>query len=380
MLRFLTAGESHGKAVTAILEGIPANLGISSSEIQADLEKRRSGSGRGGRGLIENDSVEILSGVRHGQTIGSPLTLQIINRDYDNWQNRETHEVSNPRPGHADLAGYLKYGFSDVRDVLERASARETVARVAVGAVCRRLLKEFGLEIASHTLAIGPVQLSRKNYSFEEVLRVFETDPDTRCLDRQTTQKMKEIILKAVKEKNTLGGVVEILVKNVPPGLGSYVHYDRKLDGLLAGTLMSIPSVKAVEIGSGITISSRYGSEVHDEIGLKNGKINRTTNRAGGLEGGVTNGEMLVLHVFHKPISTLGNPKKTVDLKMKKETRALIERSDICVVPRAGVISEAMVCFILAQAMLEKFGSDNMSDIKINFRNYMQRIVTVQSY
>lgn len=373
-LRFLTAGESHGPAVTAILEGLPAGIRLSSSYIQKDLDKRKAGMGRGGRGLIETDSIEILSGIRHGQTIGSPITLQIINRDYANWQNKKIPAFTNPRPGHADLAGYLKYGFSDMRDVLERASARETIARVAIGAICRKLLAEFGIAIASHTVAIGQVQIPDHLYSFEEVTKVFHTDPETRCLDSKAALKMKAAILTAIKAKNTLGGIVEIQAENVPVGLGSYVHFDRKLDGRLAQALMSIPSVKAVEIGSGIAIAALQGSEVHDEISLQNGKINRITNRAGGLEGGVTNGEMLILRVFHKPVSTMGNPLKTVDLASKKETTALIERSDICVVPRAGVISEAMTAYVLADAFLEKFGSDNLNDIKNSFNHYLKRM------
>ena len=374
MLRFLTAGESHGPAVTAILEGLPAGLRLSSSYIQKDLDKRKAGMGRGGRGLIETDQVEILSGIRQGKTIGSPITMQIMNRDYTNWEKEKVPQVSNPRPGHADLAGFLKYGFSDIRNVLERASARETVARVAVGAICRKLLSAFDINITSHSVAIGQERISRQDYSFEEVSGVFRSDPDTRCIDKVAAKKMKEAILKAIKEKNTLGGIVEVLAENMPVGLGSYVHFDRKLDGRLAQALMSIPSVKAVEIGSGIASSGKSGSDVHDRLFLRKGKITRKTNNAGGLEGGVTNGEMLILRVFHKPLSTLGNPLKTVDLASKKESVALSERSDICVVPRAGVISEAMTAYVLSDAFLEKFGSDNLNDIKNSFTRYLKRI------
>src|SRR3989338_2591264 len=374
MLRFLTAGESHGPAVTAILEGLPAGLRLSSSYIQKDLDKRKAGMGRGGRGLIETDQVEILSGIRKGKTIGSPITMQIMNRDYTNWEKEKVPQVSNPRPGHADLAGFLKYGFSDIRNVLERASARETVARVAVGAICRKLLSAFDINITSHSVAIGQERISRQDYSFEEVSGVFRSDPDTRCIDKVAAKKMKEAILKAIKEKNTLGGIVEVLAENMPVGLGSYVHFDRKLDGRLAQALMSIPSVKAVEIGSGIASSGKSGSDVHDELFLRKGKITRKTNNAGGLEGGVTNGEMIILRVFHKPLSTLGNPLKTVDLASKKESGALSERSDICVVPRAGVISEAMTAYVLSDAFLEKFGSDNLNDIKNSFTRYLKRI------
>ena len=353
-LRFLTAGESHGPSETAILEGLPSGLSITKEDIQKDLDKRRSGAGRGGRGLIEKDQVKILSGIRHGKTLGSPVALTVENIDFANWKEKmqieplpkgkKIEEVTNPRPGHADLAGAQKYGFSDIRNVLERASARETIMRVAIGTLCRKLLLEFGINITSKIIQIGK---EKKDW--------------------------ERAIMEAIKKKDTLGGVIEITAKNVPPGLGSYVHWDRKLDGLLSHALMSIPSVKAVEIGNGISSSGKFGSEIHDEIFYKN-KFNRKTNNAGGLEGGVTNGQSVICTVYHKPISTLGNPLKTVDLKTKKPATALIERSDICVVPRAGIISESMVAFVLANAFLEKFGTDNLDDIKMNFKNYLDRI------
>lgn len=394
MLRFLTAGESHGPAEVAILEGIPAGLQISTEDIQEELEKRRGGAGRGGRGKIEDDRVKILSGVRHGKTIGSPIALLVENLDFVNWSEKmsiepinsvgvklyhSTSDIRSPRPGHADLAGSIKYHFEDIRNVIERASARETVMRVAVGAVCKKLLGEFGIEIASHTVQIGKVKLTRGPKEFKKISNVFHTDPQIRCIDPLTSQKMKEEIFMAVTRKDTLGGIVEIIGHNVPAGLGSYVHFDRKLDGLISAVLMSIPSVKAVEIGEGIVNAQKYGLEVHDEIffskrsNLTGGSTSpggyfRKTNRAGGIEGGVSNGEDIVCRVFHKPLSTLGNALKTVDINTKNESRAVIERSDICVVPRAGVISEAMLAFVLTQSLLEKFGGDSMIELYSSFK------------
>ena len=362
MLRFLTAGESHGSTEIAILEGMPAGLYLTTEDIQKDLDKRRAGAGRGGRGLIEKDQVKILSGVRHGLTLGSPVALLVENLDFPNWidimsshpsgdMKRHPSEITNPRPGHADLAGAIKYGFSDIRNVIERASARETIMRVAVGSICRKFLLEFDIQINSRILQIGKVHLLKSlNY-----------------------KQMEEVIMEARKRKDTLGGVIEITAQNVPAGLGSYVHWDRKLDGKIARALMSIPSVKAVEIGDGVKNSGKFGSEVHDVISYDKNFF-RQTNRAGGLEGGVTNGEDIICRVYHKPISTLGNPLKTVNLKTHKPETALIERSDICVVPRAGVISESMIAFVLADAFLEKFGSDALSDIKRNYRFYLDRI------
>ncbi|OGG18996.1 chorismate synthase [Candidatus Gottesmanbacteria bacterium RIFCSPHIGHO2_02_FULL_39_14] len=359
MLRFLTAGESHGQAELAILEGIPVGLSVTEEIIQKDLDKRRGGAGRGGRGLIEKDKVKILSGVRLGKTIGSPIALLVENSDFQNWkvtmsvhppseQTSHLREVSNPRPGHADLAGALKYGFSDIRNVIERSSARETIMRVAIGSICRRFLSEFNIQIDSRIIRIGKMEI-----------------PDN--------SQIEEIIIRALKKKDTLGGVIQIIARNVPPGLGSYVHWDRKLDGLIARALMSIPSVKAVEIGDGITNAGKFGSQVHDEI-YYDEKYLRKTNHAGGLEGGVTNGEDIVCRVYHKPLSTLGNPFNTINLQTKKSVKAVVERSDICVVPRAGVISEAMIAFVLSDVLLEKFGSDNLNDIKKNYQNYLRRI------
>ena len=283
----------------------------------------------------------------------------------------------NPRPGHADLAGIIKYGFNDARNILERASARETVMRVAVGAICRKFLIAFNIEIASHTIQIGQIKLNNNNVQFQNIKNVFENDPEIRCVDKNTSLLMKQAILTAVKGKNTLGGVIETAIHNMPPGLGSHVHFDRKLDGRLAQALMSIPSVKAVEIGTGIENSAKPGSQVHDEIYYKpkgstrNSGYFRKTNRSGGIEGGISNGEDIIVRVYHKPISTLNQPLNTVNIKTKANTKALVERSDVCVIPRAGIISESMAAFIIADAMLEKFGGDNLAETKRNFNSYI---------
>ncbi|MBI2611145.1 chorismate synthase [Candidatus Gottesmanbacteria bacterium] len=390
MLRFLTAGESHGPAEIAILEGMVADLTISKEDIRKELEKRRGGAGRGGRGKIETDQVSILSGIRFGKTLGSPIALLVDNMDFLNWLgkmdiednpkiNKDEIKKTTPRPGHADLAGIQKYGFDDIRNVLERASARETIMRVAVGAICRKFLSEFDIEIASHTIQIGQIKLNKNSVQFEEIKNVFNTDPEIHCIDKNISEKMKQAILEATKSKDTLGGVVEVIAHNVPVGLGSHVHYDRKLDGRLAQSLMSIPSVKAVEIGTGIENASRFGSEVHDEIYYKPkgptlNRYFRKTNRAGGIEGGISNGEDIIAKVFHKPLSTLNQPLNSVDIQTKQSSKALVERSDVCVIPRAGVISESMVAFVLAQAMLEKFGGDNINETKRNYDSYIKSL------
>jgi len=401
MLRFLTAGESHGPAEVAILEGIPAGIELIAEDIQKELNKRRGGAGRGGRGKIEGDRIKILSGVRHGKTLGSPIALLVENQDFANWReimsvepynsrglnvinprglvasnpknlDEDLGKITNPRPGHADLAGSLKYGFDDIRNVLERASARETVMRVAVGAVCKKLLAEFGVEIASHTIQIGKIRLTRNPIDFQEVAKVCEIDPEIHCIDFATSKKMSAEILAATIKRDTLGGVIEIIAHNVPPGLGSYVHFDRKLDGKIAQVLMSIPSVKAVEIGEGFVNASKFGSEVHDEIYFSNtGGYYRKTNRAGGIEGGVTNGEDIICRVYHKPLSTVGNALNTVDIKTEEAVKAAVERSDICIIPRAGVISEAMLAYVLADAFLEKFGSDSRKELRRNYLSYL---------
>lgn len=367
MLRFLTAGESHGKGLTVIIEGMPAGIPISVDVINRELEKRQKGAGSGGRMLIEKDEVEILSGIRFGKTIASPIAMIIWNKDHKNWGGKmsiteqsadvvSSARVTQPRPGHVDLPGVQKYGFDDVRNVLERASARETTARVAAGAIFKQLLLQKGIEIASHTVQIGDIKVSQ-DYSFEDIKNTYQRDPEIRCIDTEVSQRMKALIEKTRKEMNTLGGVVEVWANNVPAGLGSYVHWDRKIDGQIAQALMSVQSVKVVEIGSGVSAAQTFGSEVHDEIYYeKDGGYYRKTNRAGGIEGGVTNGMPVVVRVYHKPISTLYKPMNTVDIETKGQVKATVERSDICVVPRAGVVSEAMLAYVLANAYVERFG------------------------
>lgn len=384
MLRLLTAGESHGPACVAIIEGMPAGVTLSAEDINYELKKRHSDFGRGGRALVESDKAEIFSGVRYGKTLGSPIALVVMNLDFVNWQdemrieetstNKQATKVTRPRPGHADLAGALKYGQEDIRNISERASARETVARVMAGAVAMRLLAEFGVKVGSHTIQIGSVRLSRPPRSFQEVSSVFEVDPDIRCIDPETSGKMKQAILDARTRQDTLGGVVEVIATGVPVGLGSVMHYDRRLDGRIAQALMSIPSVKAVEIGNAIKATAMFGSEVQDVISFKQHRFVRETNNMGGIEGGMSNGEDIVCRVYHKPISTLASPSKTVDIKTHKPALATVERSDICIVPRAGVISEAMLAFVLAQAMIEKFGGDHIHEMKRNFSYYAKSL------
>jgi chorismate synthase len=380
MLRILTAGESHGPACVTIIEGMPAGVRVRAEDIDRDLKLRHSDSGRGGRGLIEEDRAEILSGVRYGKTLGSPMALLVRNLDFVNWQDEMSIEatekpaakVTRPRPGHADFAGALKYGQDDIRNISERASARETAGRVMAGAVIRQLLLEFGIRVASHTVQIGEVRLTRRYSDFEEVASVFEKDPDIRCFDRETSQKMKKAILEAGNKKDTLGGVVEVIASSVPIGLGSVMHYDRRLDGRLAQALMSIPSVKAIEIGNAIAGAAMSGSDFQDEISYKEGRFTRQTNNMGGIEGGMSNGQDIVCRVYHKPISTLGKPLETVDIATRRPASATVERSDICAVPRAGVISEAMLALVLGQAMTEKFGGDHIDEMKRNFQAYIK--------
>jgi chorismate synthase len=380
MLRILTAGESHGPACVTIIEGMPAGVSVRVEDINRDLKLRHSDSGRGGRGLIEEDKVSILSGIRYGKTLGSPITLIVRNLDFANWQEEMSIEeiekpaakITRPRPGHADLAGALKYRQDDIRNISERASARETAGRVMAGAVLRQMLAEFGIRLASHTVQIGEIKLTHHPYDFEKVAKVFETDPDIRCIDRETSQKMKQAILEAGNKKDTLGGVVEVIATGVPVGLGSVMHYDRRLDGRLAQALMSIPSVKAVEIGNAIAGVATSGSEFQDRIAYKDGHFARQSNNMGGIEGGMSNGQDIVCRVYHKPISTLGNPAKTVDIATRRPAPATVERSDICAVPRAGVISEAMLALVLGQAMTEKFGGDHIDEMKRNFSAYIK--------
>lgn len=345
MLRLLTAGESHGKAITAILEGLPGGLKIKPELINKELARRQAGFGRGKRMRIENDRAQILSGLKNNTTLGSPVTLLIQNKDFS---IEKLHKVICPRPGHADLAGLLKYGFSDIREVLERASARSTAATVGVGALCKIFLSEFRISIASRVLSVG---------------------------GEDSPAAMKDKISEAIKNKDTIGGVFEIVVKGVPVGLGSYVQPDRRLDGKLAQALLSIPGIKAMEIGLGMGYAVSFGSEVHDEIFYSRGKgYFRKTNNAGGIEGGVSNGEDIILRACMKPICTLMDPLGSVNINTKQASKAAIERSDTSVVAAAGVVAEAACAYVLADALLEKFGSDSLKDIKDNYKNYLKRI------
>src|SRR6266542_4833140 len=387
MLRFLTAGESHGRALVVILEGLPAGLSIDPDAITRDLRRRQGGYGRGRRMAIESDRAEILSGVRAGQTLGGPVAMTIENRDWPNWQYtmRATVEapedaggarrgpVTRPRPGHADLAGAAKYERDDLRDILERASARETAARVAAGALARQLLAHVGVQLTSHVFALGPSAIPDRGAVDFALASALPDDAPLRCVDPAVEQQMISEIDRAREAGDTLGGAFEVIATGVPIGLGSYVQWDRKLDGRLAQALMSIPAIKAVGIGLGPEAASRPGSRVHDEIVTGDASratgLARPTNNAGGLEGGVTNGEDLRLSAYMKPISTLMKPLRSVDLATMTESPAAIERSDVCAVPAAAVVGEAMVALVLADAFLEKFGGDSIAEIE---RNYAQ--------
>jgi chorismate synthase len=382
MIRFLTAGESHGQALSIIVEGVPAGLALSEDYIQADLRRRQGGYGRGGRQQIEEDRAEIVSGVRHGVTLGSPLALLIRNRDWENWRQvmsveppaEPVEEVTHLRPGHADLPGAIKYGFDDVRPIMERASARETAARVATGVVCRRLLEEFGVRVRSHTTRIGGVEAHVEG---EPDWEAVEASP-VRCGDRSVEGAMIAAIDEAREAGDSLGGVTEVRASGVPIGLGSHVHWDRRLDGRLAQALMSINAVKGVEIGGGFGLARLRGSQAHDGIlpadQWAGRPWRRASNRAGGTEGGMTNGEEIVVRAALKPIATLRNPLPSADLRSGEPVEAHYERADVCVVPAAGVIGEAMVAFVLADALLEKFGGDSLRETLRNYHAYLQTI------
>ena len=384
MLRFLTAGESHGQGLVTILEGLPAGLAIDTDAMTVELRRRQGGYGRGRRMAIESDRAEVLSGVRRGKTTGAPVALLVRNKDWENWQNTMHVEpqappgstganraaVVRPRPGHADLAGALKYDHDDIRDVLERASARETAARVAAGSIARQLLAAIGCEITSHITGIGAVVVPASTLVTFDAARRMDLEAPLRCADPAVEKEMIGAIDAAKEAGDTLGGSFEVIVRNAPVGLGSYVQWDRKLDGRLAQALMSIPAIKAVAIGDGIDAARRPGSRVHDEIVADESAasagqpvLTRPTNRAGGLEGGVTNGEEVRVTGFMKPIATLMKPLRSVDLTTLEEAPAAIERSDVCAVPAAAVVAEAMVALILADAVLERFGGDSMTDL-----------------
>jgi chorismate synthase len=397
MLRFLTAGESHGQALVVIVEGVPAGLMLSADDLAPDLARRQLGYGRGRRMAIEQDRAEILSGVRRGETIGSPIALLIRNKDWANWQHTMSVEaeppeaaagarrapVTRPRPGHADLSGGLKYDRRDLRDILERASARETAARVAAGAVARVLLRRLGIDVASHVIGIGSAAIADPLAIQFEQIRQLPVDDDVRCVDATVAAAMRRAVDAAKEAGDTVGGAFEVIAHNVPPGLGSYVHWDRKLDGRLAQALMSIPAIKAVGFGRAAAVGSLPGSRVHDEIVPAGGNpsgnapgISRPTNNAGGLEGGVTNGEDVRATAWMKPISTLMKPLRSVDLATMTESPATIERSDVCAVPAAAVVGEAVVCLVLADAMLDKFGGDTIDDLERAYRAYQDRLST----
>jgi len=387
MLRYFTAGESHGEALIAFLSGMPAGLKIDQAFLDRDLWRRQQGYGRGGRMRIERDTAHILSGVRQGMTIGSPISIQLENRDWKNWQEslpveqgdpNKHKSVKSPRPGHADLAGALKYNFPEARYVLERASARESAARVAIGAIAKLFLREMGIEVLSHVVATGGVSLKqeipwndiRVLYDREEVL--------LNCADPEAEQRMKGEVDKVLKTGDSVGGVFEVVAHQVPPGLGTYAQWDERLDAMLAAAVMSLQAVKAVEIGAGVASAFAPGSAVHDEIGYNAETtftaFSRNHNNAGGIEGGVSNGEEIRVRGYLKPISTLRRPLQSVDFSTRKPVEAAYERSDVCVVPAAGVAAEAMVALTLARCALEKFGGDSMTETLRNFEGYRQQL------
>ena len=407
MLRYLTGGESHGKSMITIVEGVPSGLPLKASDIDDDLCRRQGGYGRGGRMSIERDRVEFVSGVRQGYSLGSPITMMVKNLDWENWKNvmspaggledsesgkNKLRSVTRPRPGHADLAGALKYNHKDLRNVLERSSARETAVRVAVGAVCKKLLKELGIKVVSWVVEIGGVRYEinddDRQKKYEDMFANAERS-EVRCPDKDIEKMMKSKIDEARKNRDTVGGTFEIIVANVPPGLGSHVHWDKKLNARLAGALMSIQAIKGVEIGIGFEVAKKFGSKVHDEILQKSVQSDtqsrelqcdyaslrsvfyRKTNNAGGIEGGMSNGEPIVLRAAMKPIPTLMRALQSVDIKTKKPFKAAKERSDICAVPAASIVGEGVVAFEIARAALEKFGGDSIDELKRNYQGYL---------
>jgi chorismate synthase len=387
MLRFVTAGESHGQALIAWISGLPAGLRVDLDFINRDLHRRQLGYGRGGRQKIEKDQVEALAGIRHGQTIGAPIALRIQNRDWSNWEHALAVEdraedvaarrpLTAPRPGHADLSGGLKFNFHDARYILERASARETAARVAAGGLAKLLLRQFKCEVLSHVIAVGHARLDR-TAKWNEIEKVCANlDSPLRCVDAAVEERMKQEVDQVLRAGDTVGGIFEVVAHNVPPGLGTHAEWDGKLDGRLAQTMMCLQAVKAVEIGGGVTAAASYGSEVQDEIAYddKRHRFERPTNRAGGLEGGITNGEDVIVRGYLKPISTLRRALGTADLVTKQAMQAAYERSDVCVVPAGGVGGEAMVALTLAGAFIEKFGGDSITEMRRNFDGYQRQL------
>ncbi|MFL6445803.1 MAG: chorismate synthase [Candidatus Sulfotelmatobacter sp.] len=387
MLRYFTAGESHGEALVAFLSGMPAGLKIDQAFLDRELWRRQQGYGRGGRMKIERDTAHILSGVRHAITIGSPISLQIANRDWKNWEESlpvaagdpaKHKAVASPRPGHADLAGALKYNFPEARYILERASARESAARVAIGALAKLFLRELGMEVLSHVITTGAVTLHQE-IPWEKISALYDQDEVLlNCADPDTEQRMKEEVDKVLRTGDSLGGVFEVVAHQVPPGLGTYAQWDERLDGLLAAAVMSLQAVKAVEIGSGVAAAFSPGSQVHDEIGYSGTSgftaFSRAHNNAGGIEGGISNGQDIRVRGYLKPISTLRRPLQSVDFSTREPVKAAYERSDVCVVPAAGVAAEAMVALTLARCALEKLGGDSMTETVRNFQGYCQQL------
>lgn len=387
MLRFVTAGESHGQALIAWISGLPAGLPVDLEFIGHELHRRQLGYGRGGRQRIEKDAADILSGVRHGKTIGAPIAVRIENRDWKNWEKALPVEdtegaddvrrvLTAPRPGHADLAGSLKFNIHDARYVLERASARETAARVAAGAFAKLLLHQFGANVLSHTIAVGQAQLGR-DAEWREIEAACENlESLFRCVDTAAETRMKAEVDDVLRAGDSVGGIFEVVARGIPPGLGSHAQWDEKLDGQIARAVMSIQAVKAVEIGSGVTNATSYGSQVQDEIryDTEAKRFRRSSNRAGGVEGGITNGENIVVRGYLKPISTLRRALLTADMNSKEAVKAAYERSDVCVVPAAGVVGEAMVALVLAGALLEKCGGDSLDETRRNFEGYQRQL------
>jgi len=387
MLRYFTAGESHGEALVAFLSGIPAGLGIDPAFLDHELWRRQQGYGRGGRMKIERDSAHILSGVRHGFTIGSPISIRLENNDWKNWQESlpvadgdpaKHKPVASPRPGHADLAGALKYNFREARYVLERASARESAARVAIGAIAKLFLRQLGIEVLSHVVTTGSVTVPGP-VGWDDIRALRDRDEVLlNCADHEIEQRMKEEVDKVLKTGDSLGGVFEVVAHQVPPGLGTYAQWDERLDAMLAAAVMSLQAVKAVEIGAGVAAAFAPGSTVHDEIGYAATRgftaFSRTHNNAGGIEGGISNGEEIRVRGYLKPISTLRRPLQSVDFSTREPVKAAYERSDVCVVPAAGVAAEAMVALTLARCALEKFGGDSMTETIRNFEGYCQQL------
>ena len=387
MLKFFTSGESHGEALVAFISGLPAGLAVDLEFINRELWRRQQGYGRGGRMKIERDTARILSGVRHAKTIASPISVLLENRDWKNWQEQLPVEagdpslhkrVASPRPGHADLAGALKYNFPEARYVLERASARESAARVAIGALAKTFLRELGIEVLSHVIAVGSANVEGEVPWGEIVASCRKSEVLLNCADPNAEQKMKEEVDKVLRTGDSVGGVFEVVAHNVPPGLGTYAQWDERLDAQLAAAIMSLQAVKAVEIGAGVTAAYAPGSAVHDEIGYaaqsRFTRFSRTRNNAGGIEGGVSNGQEIRVRGYLKPISTLRRPLQSVDFATREPVKAAYERSDVCVVPAAGVAGEAMVALTLARCALEKFGGDSMTETCRNFKGYLEQL------